>query len=108
MTIILLLLLFLVLQDDAVQVNLPIIIKQPQSQNAFYGDAITLSLFAEGSDTMSYQWEKDGVTINKGGDSYIYYIDAFSSEHKGNYICTVSNNYGSVQSEPVEIKGILV
>ena len=96
------------LQDKAVQVSPPVITKHPQSQNAVYGDRISLSLLAEGADTMSYQWEKDGVMINKGGDSSKLYIDAFLSEHEGNYICTVSNNYGSVQSEPAEIKGMLV
>lgn len=94
-------------RDDAVQVNLPIITKHPQSQNAVYGDRIVLSLSAKGSDKISYQWDKDGVMINKGGNSSVLYIDAFSSEHKGSYMCTVNNKFGSVQSEPAEIKGIL-
>lgn len=86
--------------------KLPVITEHPQTQYAVYGDRIILSLSTDGPDTMSYQWQKDGVPINEVGYSSILHIDGFSPEHEGSYVCIVSNLFGSVQSEAAEIKGI--
>jgi hypothetical protein len=44
----------------------PAILVHPVSQNATANDAITFSVTTEGTGTLSYQWQKDGVDIAGG------------------------------------------
>ena len=62
------------------------------------------------SDTLSYQWLKDGMPITDSSlvDQFKtpnLHIISFSSRHIGTYACRVSNSAGSVISDLAEIKG---
>ena len=89
------------------------IIAHPQHQGAVNGDKVTFAVVAEGSEYLSYEWLKDGVTINDPtakAKSSIFTIPSFLPEkHKGSYQCIVSSDYdGSVDlavSKSAELKG---
>ena len=62
------------------------------------------------SDTLSYQWLKDGTPITDSSlaDQFKFpnlHIVSFSPRHAGTYTCKVSNSEGSVMSDVAEIKG---
>ena len=94
--------------------NPPIVTQHPQSKSAVYGDKITLSVVAHSeSDTLSYQWLKDGmpITDTRFCDQFKtpnLHIVSFSPRHAGTYTCRVSNSEGSVVSDVAEIKGKLL
>ncbi len=75
---------------------------QPEPQAVFVGDSLQFSVSAIGSDPISYQWYKDGVLLEGATNSIMdlnktFYVDG------GEYYCVISNPYGSVTSETVEI-----
>ena len=91
----------------------PLVTEHPESQNPVYGKSLTLSVRASGSDTLLYQWTKDGVPItDELGDVNHYntpnlQIHHFSLKHDGNYKCIVTNNAGTAESGSADIKGII-
>lgn len=90
------------------------ILTHPQHQGAVNGDKVTFAVVAEGSEHLSYEWLKDGVSISDPSvkaKSSIFTIPSFlPAEHKGSYQCIVSSDVydGSVDlamSKPAELKG---
>ena len=78
------------------------ITKHPQTPpNLEIGDKIELSVSAEGSGTLTYQWMKDGNPLVDGNlsnltgvNTHSLTISSFSQEHEGVYKCTVSSDSG--------------
>ena len=64
--------------------------------------SITLSSDAEGK-FLSYQWFKDGEPVAGATNREFTITDANGSLHNGNYTVQVSNDFGSVSSEVVQI-----
>lgn len=93
------------------------ILTHPQHQGAISGDKVTFSVVVEGrSESLSYEWLKDGAPINvsdssgKVAKSATFIIPSFlAAEHKGSYRCIVSSDYdGSVDlavSKPAVLRG---
>ena len=75
----------------------PAIAVQPQSQNVDGGQALTLSITAEGTDALIYQWWKDGVALAGETGASLTRVSAAVADG-GSYWVAVSNQYGSVTS----------
>ena len=54
------------------------------------GQSASLTVTATG-DSLSYQWQKDGVDISTGSTSTTYTISSVTESDEGEYRCVVSN-----------------
>jgi hypothetical protein len=75
----------------------PIITGQPSATSIIVGGSALFSVSVSGTSPFSYQWKKDGVSIN-GATSSSYIITGASTKDAGNYSVTVTNSSGSVSS----------
>lgn len=75
----------------------PTIVAILDSQVATAGNTVSLSVSAEGSGQLSYQWRKNGAAI-AGATSATLTLPSVSTSDAGNYTVTVSNAAGSVTS----------
>jgi hypothetical protein len=75
----------------------PIITSQPSATSIIVGGSALFSVSVSGTSPFSYQWKKDGVSIN-GATSSSYIITGASTKDAGNYSVTVTNSSGSVSS----------
>jgi hypothetical protein len=82
----------------------PLILSQPQSQSAYFGQTVTLSVSAfTGTPPLRYQWQKDTLSIIGATDS-ILTLRQLVSSNAGAYTVIVSDNSGaSVTSSPPAI-----
>jgi len=71
-------------------------------EQVYTGQTITLSSDAEGK-YLSYQWLKNGEPVLGATSREFTITDANGSLHNGNYTVQVSNDFGSVSSEVVQI-----
>lgn len=76
----------------------PTITAQPQSQSAAVGSSVTFFVSAWGTEPISYQWYKDGSSIS-GATSSSYTIAEVTVSDAGDYLCWVSNDFGSSISD---------
>jgi hypothetical protein len=81
----------------------PEITDQPQAQTVYADTNASISVTAEGK-YLTYQWKKDGVELTGETNATITITDANATLHDGNYSVVVSNDFGSVESEKVEVK----
>ena len=65
---------------------------------------MTLSVSAGGSPTLGYQWRLNGANI-PGATSASYTVPSFNLSQAGNYVVTVANGFGAVDSQ---IAGVTV
>jgi hypothetical protein len=75
----------------------PQITYQPQSQIVGPGDGARFSVYATGSEPISYQWYKDGMSIEGATGSFHQILNAQTSD-AGSYSVDVSNAFGRVSS----------
>jgi hypothetical protein len=81
----------------------PEITQQPaDATSLLIGDPFTLSAGATGSRPMTYQWQKNGVTIPDATGPSLFFA-ALTVADSGEYRVMVSNAGGSVTSETAEI-----
>jgi hypothetical protein len=81
----------------------PEITVQPQAQTVYADTNATFSVTAEGK-YLSYQWKKDGVDLAGETNATLNITDANATLHDGNYSVVVSNDFGSEESNKVEVK----
>jgi hypothetical protein len=83
--------------------NLPSIEKIPENVNPNL--SIPFNLSCSATDTETYMWTRDGVTVGYG---QVLYIKDAQPEDRGYYSCIAVNDAGNVTSPPglVTIKGI--
>ena len=82
---------------------LPKIITQTSSQTADAGDYFWLEVKATGtptssSNSMNYQWRKDGSVLN-GETANRLLLGDFQADDVGSYTCTVTNDVGTATSQ---------
>jgi hypothetical protein len=77
----------------------PKIKTQPQAVQKKENEPATFTVVAEGSDTLTYQWMKDGSPIG-GATAASYTIGAIKESDKGSYSVKVTNAIGNVVSQP--------
>ncbi|MAH26654.1 MAG: hypothetical protein CMI19_06845 [Opitutae bacterium] len=81
----------------------PEITAQPQAQMVYADTNVSYSVTAEGK-YLTYQWKKDGVDLTGETNDTLTITDANATQHDGNYSVVVSNDFGSVESNKVEVK----
>ena len=75
----------------------PVITGHPVSQTACAGDTVVLTVAANGTAPLTYQWRKNGVNLpGATGPSYI--IASATASDAGSYSCVVTNGCGSAAS----------
>jgi hypothetical protein len=75
----------------------PQIFRQPSAFAATIGGAATLSVGAQGTDPLSYQWRKNGANI-EGATSSSYTLQNVTFDNAGDYDVVVTNSAGSSTS----------
>ena len=76
----------------------------PQERAQIYsGQSFTLSGSAEGK-YLTYQWHRNGQPISGATGKSLQVSDVNSSQHNGTYSLTVSNDFGSVESQSVQFE----
>ena len=85
--------------EKLISSNVPMIVIPPESQTVMVGEPATFSIIANGTETLSYQWQKNGVDIP--GEIYASYtIPGTTLQDNGStYRVIVTNPAGSVISE---------
>jgi len=74
------------------------ITKQPLAQNFISGQALTFSITAEGTGTLTFQWQKNGVNIG-GATSALYTTPNLTiADDQNAYRCIVDNGSSSITS----------
>ena len=68
----------------------------------FSGQTVTLLSQAEGK-YLSYQWYKNGQPIAGATDDRYVIDDVNKTQHDGNYSLVVSNDFGSVTTQPTTL-----
>ena len=80
----------------------PEITTQPQASTIYAGGDGSVSFSVEGK-YLTYQWKKDGVDLAGETNATLKIKDANATLHDGNYSVVVSNDFGSVESDLVEV-----
>lgn len=78
---------------------------QPQSQVVCQGDAVTLSVVAEGPPPLSYQWRRNGHDI-PGATSDVFTIDETVPGDTGDYDVVVATLCGQIVSDTATLSVI--
>ncbi len=76
----------------------PTITTQPQSQSAVIGQTVAFSVFASGTDPLSYQWYFNTNTPLAGGTEAMLTLNSVQTSNAGSYFVIVTNNYGAKTS----------
>lgn len=80
--------------------NPPVIIKHPENKSIEKFSSVTLTVVAQGSSPLSYQWYKNDILITGATDSS--YTEQNLTENSI-YKCLVKNNNGQVYSNPATV-----
>ena len=78
-------------------VSLPVITVQPRSASVSEGSGVLFSVMASGSDSISYQWRRNGTPI-LGATAAAFTIMSAQTSDAASYSVVVSNTAGSVTS----------
>lgn len=89
-------------QPIGVVVSAPTISTQPQSLSLTVGGSGTLSVAGTGTQPLSFQWFKNGVTISGKTDVTLVISNAQLSD-AGSYTVRVTNSAGTVTSEAAAV-----
>ncbi len=80
----------------------PSIVQQPVGALTGTGKSFTFSVVAEGSSSLSYQWQKDAADI-PGATSPTLTLNNLALDDAGTYSVVVSNPFGNATSDAVEL-----
>ena len=81
---------------------LPEITSVPSSISILQGDSTSLTVQAQGK-FMAYQWYRNGMIIPGATQPTLSLEDLNASLNEGNYTLTISNDWGSITSQPVTL-----
>jgi len=81
----------------------PVIISPPGPRALFPGETLELSVLAFGSQPLAYQWFRNSEPIGGAIDSMLR-ITNITTDLAGSYAVRVSNDRGSTNSPPVEVR----
>ena len=79
------------------------ILSQPVSQTVLAGKTISFSIVATGVEPLTYQWSKNGADIDDATGSALELADV-SADDAGDYVVTVSNADGAVESDTATLE----
>lgn len=81
----------------------PNIVTQPQPASRFVGDTVVLSVVAEGTAPLQYQWSKGEGAVEGATNATLVITDAQVAD-SGLYSVSISNSVGSVQSSTAQVE----
>ena len=81
----------------------PEITSQAIGKIVYEDSNVSFSVTAEGK-YLTYQWKKDGSDLTGENNVTLNITDANATQHDGNYSVVVSNDFGNVESDVVEVK----
>jgi hypothetical protein len=76
----------------------PIILIQPSAQTGYWGNPVSLSVSADGTEPLNYQWYKNGQILEGATNAVIEFID-LNFDAEGSYTVSVNNSVGNIISE---------
>ncbi len=79
------------------------ILSQPLSQTVLAGKTISFSVVTTGVEPLTYQWSKNGADIDGATGSALELADV-SADDAGDYVVTVSNADGAVESDTATLE----
>ena len=85
----------------------PLILSQPQSLLTRENEPIVLKVAADGMPASTYQWTKDGRAV-AGATGATYRVQTARTTDAGTYQVTITNEAGSILSDPVAVAVELV
>jgi hypothetical protein len=83
--------------------GIPTISTQPTNQTVTIGQTATFSVTASGTGTLTYQWFKNGVSINGATTSSYTTPATTSTDNNAFFFCYIANAVGSVESNVVTL-----
>ncbi len=83
-------------------ISAPIITRQPAAQTVAAGGMAAFSVEATGSAPLSYQWQKDSLSI-PGANGPELVIGAVGAQHVGGYAVVITNEVGTVRSQTASL-----
>ena len=95
------------LELSAEQLNAPVIVAQPQRQEVRVGETAHFTVIAQGVPPLYYQWFHNGLNSVAGASEATLTLTQVQPANEGSYFVVVSNDVGSVTSEPA-LLGLLV
>jgi len=90
------------LSDTILKYLKPEITQQPTLNTIYQGETISLSGKTEGK-YLTYQWKRNGVSLNGETNSTLTIADANASQHDGNYTLVVANDFGSLETNSIPV-----
>jgi hypothetical protein len=87
----------------------PVLISgQPIGQTTWWGQSVTLTVEAQGTSPLTYQWRHNGVDL-PGATNRSLELSRLQFHQSGEYSVVVTNAFGSVNSEGVwlEVSGVV-
>lgn len=81
----------------------PSITQQPTGTSQCEGGSHTMTVTAEGSPVISYQWQKDGNDM-PGEENNVLILNNLTQADEANYRCLVSNSCETVESNQVYVE----
>jgi membrane carboxypeptidase/penicillin-binding protein PbpC len=91
------------LNDQILKYLKPEITLAPQAPGmVFKGQQVTLQAQAEGK-FLQYQWLKNGKEIKGATNDRLVIKDVKKKLHDGNYSVVVSNDFGSITTQPAQL-----
>lgn len=80
----------------------PSIVSHPLDRSVFTGESATFQVVAEGSQPLSYQWQRNGVNI-PGAASSSYKTPSLATGDDAGFSVTVTNDAGTVASREAQL-----
>jgi alpha-tubulin suppressor-like RCC1 family protein len=85
----------------------PFFTLSPTNQAVSLGSDVAFNAMAVGTPPLNYQWYHNGIALS-GETNASLAIHDFQAVQTGSYTVTVTNDYGSVASEPVQLDAVNV
>jgi Immunoglobulin I-set domain len=85
--------------DEGGGATAPTISAQPQGQTVTAGQTATFNVTAAGTDPLSYQWRRDGVTISGATEASLTTLPTSAPDSGAKFSVVVSNSAGTVTSD---------
>lgn len=101
------------LEVSGSSISAPTIVSEPDALIiAPAGSNDTLEIVAEGSSPLAYQWSKNGQELVDGSGIYgsstrILYVSPVTATTSGEYLCTVSNPWGTAHSNVIRVAVVI-
>jgi len=84
----------------------PSISIHPNNKRVNVGDPSSMIVSAKGANPLTYQWNLNGLPV-AGATQSFYLIDAVGDVHLGTYTVTITNEAGSITSNPATLSLIV-